>query len=97
MPKAWGTVRAARRTYESIQVWIEHVRQQSELRQLLISHKAGPELRVHGAGPFLLEQFDRMGVGAAQEQTKPAHREAGTDLVTSALSGVTAAVTPQGR
>ncbi|MFD5030815.1 ABC transporter ATP-binding protein [Streptomyces sp. NPDC058220] len=93
VPKAWGTVRAARRTYESIQVWIEHVRQQSELRRLLISQKAGPELRVHGAGPFLLEQFDRMGVEAAEEQTRLAHREAGTDLATSALSGLTAAVT----
>ncbi|MFJ1747630.1 ABC transporter ATP-binding protein [Streptomyces sp. NPDC088116] len=93
IPKAWGTIRAARRTYESVQVWIEHVRQQSELRRLLISQKAGPELRVHGAGPFLLEQFDRMGVEASEEQTRLAHREAGTDLATSALSGLTAAVT----
>ncbi|MDX3852434.1 ABC transporter ATP-binding protein [Streptomyces sp. AK02-01A] len=93
VPKAWGTVRAARRTYESIQVWIEHVRQQGALRRLLISQKAGPELRVHGAGPFLLEQFDRMGVEAAEEQTQLAHREARTDLVTSALSGMTAGVT----
>ncbi|MFE4176630.1 ABC transporter ATP-binding protein [Streptomyces sp. NPDC056909] len=93
VPKAWGTVKAARRTYESIQVWIEHARQQGALRRLLISQKAGPELRVHGAGPFLLEQFDRMGVEAAQEQTKLAHREAGTDLLTSALSGLTAAAT----
>ncbi|MEE1801368.1 ABC transporter ATP-binding protein [Streptomyces sp. JV176] len=93
VPKAWGTVRAARRTYESIQVWIEHVRQQSELRRLMISQKAGPELRVHGAGPFLLEQFDRMGVEAAEEQTRLAQREAATDLGTSALSGLTAAAT----
>ncbi|MFI6698591.1 ABC transporter ATP-binding protein [Streptomyces sp. NPDC050509] len=93
VPKAWGTVRAARRAYESIQVWIEHVRQQSELRRLMISQKAGPELRVHGAGPFLLEQFDRMGVEAAEEQTRLAQREAGTDLGTSALSGLTAAAT----
>ncbi|MGP3981620.1 ATP-binding cassette domain-containing protein [Streptomyces sp. KR80] len=93
IPKAWGTVRAARCTYESIQVWLEHVRQQATLRRLLISQEAAPELRVHGAGGFLLGQFERMAVEAEREQTRLAHREAGTDLLTSALSGVTAAFT----
>ncbi|MFD9859056.1 ABC transporter ATP-binding protein [Streptomyces alboflavus] len=90
VPKAWGTVRAARRTYESVQIWLEHVRQQGALRRLLISQKAAPELRVHGAGPFLLDQFDRMAAQAADEQTRLAHLEARTELTTSALSGLTA-------
>ncbi|MER5301716.1 ABC transporter ATP-binding protein [Streptomyces lasiicapitis] len=90
VPKAWGTVRAARRTYESVQIWLEHVRQQGALRRLLISQKAAPELRVHGAGPFLLDQFDQMAAQAADEQTRLAHLEARTDLATSALSGLTA-------
>ncbi|WP_063761291.1 ABC transporter ATP-binding protein [Streptomyces sp. NRRL B-1347] len=93
VPKAWGTVRAARRTYESVQVWLEHVRQLGALRRLLISQDAAPELRVHGAGPFLLDQFDRMAAQASDEQTRLAHLEARTDLGTSALSGLTAAVT----
>ncbi|EPH39610.1 putative ABC transporter ATP-binding protein y4gM [Streptomyces aurantiacus JA 4570] len=90
VPKAWGTVRAARRTYESVQIWLEHVRQQGALRRLLISQKAAPELRVHGAGPFLLDQFDQMAAQAADEQTRLAHLEARTELATSALSGLTA-------
>ncbi|QEV65102.1 ABC transporter ATP-binding protein [Streptomyces spectabilis] len=93
VPKAWGTVRAARRTYESVQVWLEHVRQLGALRRLLISQDAAPELRVHGAGPFLLDQFDGMAAQASDEQTRLAHLEARTDLGTSALSGLTAAVT----
>ncbi|MFI0977325.1 ABC transporter ATP-binding protein [Streptomyces sp. NPDC021093] len=93
VPKAWGTVRAARRTYTSIQVWVEHVRQQDALRRLLIGQQAAPELRVHGAGPFLLEQLDRMGREAAAEQTVLARQEATTDLATSVLSGLTAAAT----
>ncbi|MEI5097340.1 ABC transporter ATP-binding protein [Streptomyces sp. PmtG] len=93
VPKAWGTVRAARRTYESVQVWLEHVRQLGALRRLLISQDAAPELRVHGAGPFLLDQFDRMAAQAADEQTRLARLEARTDLATSAVSGVTAAGT----
>ncbi|MFF9898035.1 ATP-binding cassette domain-containing protein [Streptomyces longispororuber] len=93
VPKAWGTVRSARRTYASVQVWLEHVRQQAALRRLLISQRAAPELRVHGAGPFLLDQFDRMAAQAADEQTRLAHLEARTDLTTSALSGLTAAAT----
>ncbi|MET8679343.1 ABC transporter ATP-binding protein [Streptomyces sp. NPDC004647] len=93
VPKAWGTVRAARRNYESIQIWLEHVRQQATLRRLLISQSAAPELRVHGAGSFLLEQFEQMAAEAEREQTRLAHQEAGTDLATSALSGITAALT----
>ncbi|QDQ16707.1 ABC transporter ATP-binding protein [Streptomyces spectabilis] len=93
VPKAWGTVRAARRTYESVQVWLEHVRQLGALRRLLISQDAAPELRVHGAGPFLLDQFDGMAAQASDEQTRLAHLEARTDLGTSAVSGLTATVT----
>ncbi|MCZ4098938.1 hypothetical protein G3I60_39715 [Streptomyces sp. SID13666] len=51
LPKAWGTIRAARRDYASVQVWIEHVRQQMTLRRLMISQTASPEMRVHAAGP----------------------------------------------
>jgi ATP-binding cassette, subfamily B, bacterial len=93
VPKAWGTVRSARRTYESVQIWIEHVRQQSTLRRLLIDTHAAPELRVHGAGLFLLEQFERMTKDAEAEQARLARQEARTDLGTSGLSGLTAALT----
>lgn len=93
IPKAWGSIRAARRSYESVQVWLDHFRQQAELRSLLISQSAGPELKVHGAGPFLLENFDRMGVEASTEQSQLARQEARTELLTSALSGMTSALT----
>lgn len=93
VPKGWGTIRAARRTYASLQLWIEHIRQQSTLRRLLISQTASPELRVHAAGPFLLDQFETMTKEGEAEQTRLARAEAGTELATSAISGVTSATT----
>ncbi|WP_343241977.1 ABC transporter ATP-binding protein [Streptomyces sp. SID13666] len=93
LPKAWGTIRAARRDYASVQVWIEHVRQQMTLRRLMVSQTASPEMRVHAAGPFLLDQYKTMSMEGEEEQTRLAREAAGTELLTSAISGLTSAVT----
>ncbi|NUU21683.1 MAG: ABC transporter ATP-binding protein [Streptomycetaceae bacterium] len=93
VPQAWGAVRDARRRYASVQNWIDHGRQQREVEQHLGSLSSGPEIRVHGAGRYLLHHYRRMAAASEAEETRLVRAEAGTDLVASSLAGLATGLT----
>ncbi|MGW1996490.1 ABC transporter ATP-binding protein [Embleya sp. NPDC001921] len=93
LPPGWGTVRSARRRYESVLAWTDHGRQQWEVGWALSAQSTAQEVRVHGAGPYLLHHYERMAAAAEAEKERLARAEAGTDLAASALSGVASGLT----
>ncbi|MGP3926927.1 ABC transporter ATP-binding protein [Streptomyces sp. 8N616] len=93
VPRGWAAVRTARRRYESVQAWLEHSRASHLLAGLFTQQEAAQEVRVHGAGAFLLEHYAGMAVAAEAEQTRLAGKQARTDLAASALSGLATAGT----
>jgi ATP-binding cassette subfamily B protein len=93
VPEAWGTVRSARRRYRSVQAWLDHARGQGEIAWQLVQRGPAQEVRVHGAGEYLLDHYRRMAAASEAEQTRLARAQAGTDLATSALSGLATGAT----
>lgn len=93
LPQAWGAVRDARRRYASVQRWIDHNRQQNEVEWHLGNLGAGPEIRVHGAGKYLLHHYRRMAAASEAEETRLVRAEAVTDLASAALSGLASGLT----
>ncbi|WP_327188621.1 ABC transporter ATP-binding protein [Streptomyces xinghaiensis] len=88
VPSAWASLTVARRRYRSFHRWLQHVRASSMLSQLLTDTDAAAEVRVHGAGPFILEHFRGMSRAAEEEQTRLARLAARTGLLASALTGL---------
>jgi ATP-binding cassette subfamily B protein len=86
LPKGFGAVRTARRMYLSTQGWMDHSRKRHGLTALLTDHASAAEVRVHGAGPYLLGHYET-------EQERLARAEAGTNLSTSAIAGTATAAT----
>lgn len=93
LPQAWGAVRDARRRYASVQRWIDHNRQQQEVEWHLGNLGSGPEIRVHGAGKYLLHHYRRMAAASEAEETRLVRAEAVTDLASAALAGLAAGLT----
>ncbi|MFI1380006.1 ABC transporter ATP-binding protein [Embleya sp. NPDC020886] len=93
VPQGWGTVHSARRRYRSVLAWTNHSRQQTEIAYSLSHHGTGQEIRVHGAGAYLLHHYRVMARCSEAEQTRLARADATTDLLTSGLSGVASAIT----
>ncbi|MFI0206650.1 MULTISPECIES: ABC transporter ATP-binding protein [Streptomyces] len=92
-PKGWGAVQTARRTYTSTQSWLQHLRARRVVAGLLTEQQAAAEIRVHGTGDFLLEQYEAMASDAEDEQTRLARSNAGTQLQASVYSGVASLIT----
>ncbi|MFI9203189.1 ABC transporter ATP-binding protein [Streptomyces sp. NPDC053048] len=88
VPKSWGAIRTARRRYLSVQSWLEHTRAGRLVSGMLTEQAAAQEVRVHGAGAFLLEHYGRMAVASEAEQTRLARRQAVTETAAAALSGL---------
>ncbi|MEY9840516.1 ABC transporter ATP-binding protein [Streptacidiphilus sp. EB103A] len=93
VPRAWGSIRSARRRYLSIQSWLTHIRAINALLGLLTSKDAAPEVRVHQLGDFLTDQYRAMAERSEAEQTRLARERAGTNLLASALSGAATLIT----
>ncbi|NUP41423.1 MAG: ABC transporter ATP-binding protein [Streptomyces sp.] len=89
VPKGWGAVLNARRAYRSMHAQAEHVRQEQVLARLLTEHQAAPEIRVHGAGRHLLRHHEAIAAGAEAELSRLAGQAARTQVLTSAVTGVT--------
>ncbi|WP_438470720.1 hypothetical protein [Streptomyces asiaticus] len=88
IPKGWGAVRNARRSYQFMQSRVEHIRQQQALGRLLTEQHGAAELRVHGAGAYLLAHYESMAAGGEAEQSRISRNATLTELVASAVSGV---------
>ncbi len=93
VPKGWGTVRSARRSYLSLQAWLDHTRQQHLLSRLMTERESAAEVRAHAAGSYLLDHFERMAVRSGREQARLAGAEAATSLAAGAVAGVATALT----
>lgn len=93
VPRAWGAVRTARSRYASVQAWLGHIRASRLITSLLTNQQAAAEVRVHGVGAWLLSHFTVMTRASETEQTRLARQRAGTDLISSALSGLAALAT----
>jgi ATP-binding cassette subfamily B protein len=76
-----------------VQAWLGHIRASRLITNLLTSQQAAAEVRVHGVGAWLLKHFTVMTRASETEQTRLARQRAGTDLVSSALSGLAALAT----
>ncbi|GGO90123.1 ABC transporter ATP-binding protein [Wenjunlia tyrosinilytica] len=92
-PRGWGAMRVAQRRYVSMMQWVEHVRAGRLLGSMLTSRTAAPEVRVHGAGPYVLRHYRQMAETAEAEQTRLARQKAATELLAAAMSGVAALAT----
>ncbi|MDT3396034.1 ABC transporter ATP-binding protein [Streptomyces sp. B1866] len=92
-PRGWGAMRVAQRRYVSMMQWVEHVRAGRMLGGMLTSRTAAQEVRVHGAGRFVLHHYRRMAECAEGEQTRLARDKAATELLAAALSGAAALAT----
>ncbi|MCK2144821.1 ABC transporter ATP-binding protein/permease [Streptomyces sp. WAC00276] len=92
-PRGWGAMRVTQRRYASVMLWVEHRRASSLIGRHLTSRESAPEIRVHGAGAFLLRHFRAMAANAEAEQARLARERAGTELAAAALSGLAMLVT----
>ncbi|MFI1096489.1 ATP-binding cassette domain-containing protein [Streptomyces sp. NPDC020917] len=92
-PRGWGAMRVAQERYVSAMTWVEHVRASRLIGNLLTERSAAQEVRVHGAGRFLLSRYERMAESAEAEQERLASSKALTEWVAAALSGLAMAVT----
>ncbi|MDI3344852.1 ABC transporter ATP-binding protein [Streptomyces sp. AJ-1] len=92
-PRGWGAMRVTQRRYASVMLWVEHRRASSLIGRHLTSRESAPEIRVHGAGSFLLRHFRAMAANAEAEQARLARERAGTELAAAALSGLAMVVT----
>ncbi|KPC94482.1 hypothetical protein ADL27_14215, partial [Streptomyces sp. NRRL F-6602] len=79
-PRGWGAMRVTQRRYASVMLWVEHRRASSLIGRHLTSRESAPEIRVHGAGAFLLRHFRAMAANAEAEQARLARERAGTEL-----------------
>jgi ATP-binding cassette subfamily B protein len=93
LPRGWGAVRTARARFASIRGWMELSRQVDMLAGLLVDRGSAEEIRVHGAGPFLLDHYQRLAVRSEAEQARLARVEARVTLLAAALSGLATAAT----
>ncbi|MFC8016464.1 ATP-binding cassette domain-containing protein, partial [Streptomyces cinereoruber] len=92
-PKGWGAIRTARKRYISTMVWLQHTRASAVISELLTDPLVAPEVRVHGAGSFLLQQLENMSIASEAEQTRLARDRATTDIAAAALSGMATIIT----
>jgi ATP-binding cassette subfamily B protein len=93
LPSAWSALTIARRRYESFHAWVQHARAGRLISSLLTEPAAAPEIRVHGAGPFLLRHFRSMSETAEAEQARLARLEARTGLAAATWTGVATVAT----
>jgi ATP-binding cassette subfamily B protein len=88
VPRTWGTIRNSRRRFHSLKIFIEQLRRQSTVADLLTERDGSEEIRVHGAGPWLLDKFASISEAGERERARLARAEALTGLVTGAASGL---------
>ncbi|MEV4921259.1 ABC transporter ATP-binding protein [Streptomyces roseoverticillatus] len=93
LPRSWASLRNSRSRYASYQQWMQHSRAGRLLSQSLMQTGPAPEIRVHGAGPFLLHHFRGMSETYEAEQSRLATSNARIRLAASALTGIAAALT----
>ncbi|MBB5958442.1 ATP-binding cassette subfamily B protein [Saccharothrix tamanrassetensis] len=87
IPRAWGAMRVAQRRHLSVLRWVEHLRASQLIGRMLTSRTAAPEVRVHGAGQYLLAHHHGLAEAAEAEQGRLAGAQARTELLTAAVSG----------
>jgi ATP-binding cassette, subfamily B, bacterial len=92
-PKGWSAVRAARARFASAKRYMDLTRQLEVLGDLLSSPNTGPEIRAHGAAPYLLAHYDRLSSVAEEEQERLGRAEARGVLAGDALSGLASMAT----
>ncbi|MFG6191849.1 ABC transporter ATP-binding protein [Nonomuraea sp. JJY05] len=93
VPKGWSAVRSARARFASVKRQLELTRQLDVLSGLLTRPDVAPEIRAHGAGPFLLGHYGRLSSLAEGEQARLGQDEARLSLAGDAVSGVATAIT----
>ncbi|WP_129842471.1 ABC transporter ATP-binding protein [Streptomyces sp. RFCAC02] len=91
VPRAAATLTVARRKYRSFHRWVQHNRAAQTLAHLLTDTEAASEIRVHGAGPYLLRHFRGMSLSQEREQARLARLDARTGLVAAACTGAATA------
>ncbi|WP_427166103.1 ABC transporter ATP-binding protein [Streptomyces sp. C1-1] len=88
VPRSWSALRNAQARYLSAHTWIEHARAAKLLSALLIERDSAPEIRVHGAGEFLLEQYGELARSSEEEQTRLAKAAARTQMFAALVTGL---------
>ncbi|MFD4413319.1 ABC transporter ATP-binding protein [Streptomyces sp. NPDC058476] len=88
LPRSWSALKNARARYTSTHAWIEHARAAKLLSALLIERHSAPEIRVHGAGRFLLGRYGELARASEREQARLARDAARTQLLAAALTGL---------
>lgn len=87
IPRTWGAMRIAQRRHLSALRWIEHLRASQLIGRMLTLRTAAPEVRVHGAGRYLLTHYRELAETAEVEQTRLATAQARTELLAATVSG----------
>lgn len=87
VPRGWAAVQVGRSRYASMKRWIELTRQRGLLEELLTERDPAEEVRVHGCGPFLLDQHARLSRRHEAEQGRLAREAARVGLLAATLAG----------
>ncbi|MEU6061900.1 ABC transporter ATP-binding protein [Streptomyces sp. NPDC047097] len=93
LPRGWGAMHVAQRRYASRMNWIEHERAARLVSGLITERGSAQEIRVHRAGPYLLDRYRDMAETSEAEQTRLAHGRAVTELTAAAFSGAATLLT----
>ncbi|MCT9139771.1 ABC transporter ATP-binding protein [Streptomyces violarus] len=88
LPRSWGALKNARARHRSIHAWIDHERAAKLISGLLIERHSAPEIRVHGAGRFLLDRFRDLAQESEREQERLARSAARVQFAAACLTGV---------
>ncbi|MFC5744743.1 ABC transporter ATP-binding protein [Actinomadura rugatobispora] len=93
LPGMWATLTVARHRYESFHRWLQYDRAAGTVADLLTGTDAAAEVRVHDAGPFLLEHHRLMSEAEEAEQDRLARLTARLRITASSLTGLIAVAT----
>jgi ATP-binding cassette subfamily B protein len=92
-PRAWSVARMAGARHASMKRWMELTRQLDMLSSLMTQREAAEEIRVHGAGNFLLSHYRRLSGRAEREQARLGRQEARTEVLAGVVSGLASTIT----
>jgi ATP-binding cassette subfamily B protein len=93
LPDGAATVVSNRRHAVSRMQWLERMRQQRRLTELMTEKLPAEEVRQHDAGAFLLRHYARLADAFEREQARLARADAITGLKSKSVTGLAAGAT----
>jgi ATP-binding cassette, subfamily B, bacterial len=93
LPDGAATVVSNRRHAQSRMEWLERMRQQRRLTELMTDKVPAEEVRQHDAGAFLMRHYERLADAFEREQARLARADAITGLKSRSVTGLATGAT----